>query len=69
MENPTSVQTETHSSLALQFGQSAAILTEAFQENLTSTLPPFLRLHLLCPFNTSLLPQKFTFETVFVEVQ
>lgn len=53
MENPTSVQTETHSSLALQFGQSAAILTEAFQENLTSSLPPFLCLHLLCHFNTS----------------
>lgn len=41
MENPTSVQTEAHCSLALQFGQSAALLTEAFQENLMSTLPPF----------------------------
>lgn len=68
MENPTSVQTEAHCSLALQFGQCGApnwSLSGEFNVH-----PPslFLHLHLLCPFNISQ-PETFTFETRSVEVQ
>lgn len=63
MENPTSVKTQTHSSLALKFGQRAAILTEVFQENLTSTLPLPVSTYSVPSIPVSLLPQEFTFES------
>lgn len=47
-KNPTTLYSQTHSSLTSPFGTSGERLTEAFQENLTSTLFFFHNIHLLC---------------------